>query len=240
MKLIAIIGFYLIISIPSHAEELMVGVGLELPPYVFSETDDGIELEIVIEALAVKGHTVSPVYLPFARVPFEMKSKTIDAALTINESSGITDIFYSDVHVVYQNVTVTLTDRNISIDSIQDLTGKSIYAFQNAGLYLGGEYEEVTKVNTRYLETNAQNVQIKMLFSQRAEAIVLDIYIFNYFRNQEAKLDTSEPVTVHEIFPPSPYKVAFQNRKYRDDFNQGLKELKESGRYQEIIDKYIK
>ncbi|WP_199244036.1 hypothetical protein [Bacterioplanes sanyensis] len=47
-------------------------------------------------------------------------------------------------------------------------------------------------------------------------------------------------MTLFEVFPPTDYKVAFRNVGHRDDFNAGLAAIKSSGRYQEIMDSYLK
>ena len=43
-----------------------------------------------------------------------------------------------------------------------------------------------------------------------------------------------------EFFRLHPSKIAFKDKKSRDDFNEGLKILKSSGRYKEVFEKYLK
>jgi len=52
-------------------------------------------------------------------------------------------------------------------------------------------------------------------------------------------VDTTQPIDMWYIFPKVPFRVGFVDKKVRDDFNDGLKQLRESGRYDEIINKYI-
>jgi len=72
---------------------------------------------------------------------------------------------------------------------------------------------------------------------------VSDINIFKYFSAQvKGQVDTSQEVAFHKIFTPNNAKTnnaVFVDAQIRDDFNAGLKQLKKSGRYQEIIKKYI-
>jgi len=222
-----------------YADEIKLGVGLALPPYVISEDNTGMELQIVQEALALGGHHVKIVHLPFARVPTSIAAREIDAAVTINENSGIRNIYYSDIHMTYQNVAVSLVKNQFAIQSVSDLKDYSIIAFQNAKNYLGSDYAEMTIANGRYKEIAQQSRQIKMLYSGRVEVIVLDINIFKYYKNREPSLDTSVDITIHELFPPSDYKVGFLDEQIRKDFNAGLKALKANGRYQEIIKSYL-
>jgi polar amino acid transport system substrate-binding protein len=39
---------------------------------------------------------------------------------------------------------------------------------------------------------------------------------------------------------PMDYRPVFRSRQVRDDFNAGLKHMKETGRVQAIYDKYLK
>jgi len=230
---------FLILSNLAIADNLKIAVGLALPPYVLPESNTGIELDIVREALAANGHTITPVYLPFARVSLALAEKKVDAALTVNESSGLKNVYFSDSHITYQNVAVSLASNNFTIDSVADLKNRSVIAFQGATKYLGSEFAEIAAANSRYNERAKQSKQITMLFSKRVDSIVMDINIFKYFRNSEKNIDTTSSVTIHEIFQPSDYKVGFLKEGIRDEFNKALVELKKSGKYESIINSYI-
>ena len=73
------------------AEKISMVIGLALPPYVIADQDTGIELEIVRESLAYRGHELVPVYVPFWRVLSMLEQGLTDAAMTVNEDSGIRD-----------------------------------------------------------------------------------------------------------------------------------------------------
>lgn len=222
----------------SGPKELTVAVGLALPPYNIPETNSGIEMDIVREALQNKGYAIKAKYVPFARVRREFMNREVDAALTINPDSGI-KAFYSDKHLVCQNVVVSLKKNNFKINTINDLKDKGVLAFQDATLYLGRDFASMAKQNAQYKEIAKQELQINLLYSNRVDAIVLDKNIFYHHRKHNDMVDTSQPIDIWQIFPPTPFSVAFVDEKVRDDFNEGLKQLRESGRYDEIIKKYI-
>ncbi|UUZ49556.1 hypothetical protein LP420_04595 [Massilia sp. B-10] len=50
-----------------HATEVHVAFGEKIAPFCFPETDSGIELDVMREALAFRGHTMVPHYYSFAR-----------------------------------------------------------------------------------------------------------------------------------------------------------------------------
>lgn len=221
----------------AHAKDVTLVAGLSLPPYIIQESNSGIEYDIIKEALAAKGHKLTLKYVPFVRVVVDYKNN--DGAITINESSGATGE-YSDVVVTYQNYAISLKDKGINVANIQDLKDKKIVAFQNATKYLGDEYAAIAKGNSKYSEQGKQDLQVKMLYSGRADVIVSDINIFKYFRKTVKDIDTTAEITLHEIFDGVDYKALFNDAAIKDDFNAGLKQLKESGRYDEIINSYIK
>jgi len=222
----------------SGSKELILAIGLSIPPYNIPETNSGIELDIVREALKNKGYTIKPKYVPFARRNKELINHKVDGVLTINTDSGI-DAFYSDEHIFCENVVISLTKNGFEIDSPEDLKDKSIVAFQDATIYLGQDFSSMAKANSKYKEVANQNLQINLLYSGRVDMIVLDKNIFYYHRKHNQIVDTTEPVTLHAIFGPTPFRVAFIDKKVRDDFNEGLKTLRSTKRYDEIVKKYL-
>ena len=229
----------LALSFGSVAKEIKVAVGLALPPYVISSENKGMELDIIKETLAMTGHTVKPVYLPFARVPWSLKEGKVDAAMTINESSGIDGVFYSQSHITYQNVAVSLAKNKYTINDVAGLSNRSVLAFQSATLYLGDDFKNMASKNNRYKEEPRQDIQITMVYNGRTETVVMDKNIFKYYKAKETRADVSQGVNIHTIFPPSFYKVGFRSKALRDEFNTSLKKLIDSGKHKEIINRYV-
>ncbi|MBL7213490.1 MAG: transporter substrate-binding domain-containing protein [Desulfobacteraceae bacterium] len=222
----------------SRSKELTLAIGLALPPYNISETSSGIEFDIVKEALKMKGYTIKPKYVPQARRNRELINREVDGVLTINPDSGV-KAFYSDEHIVYQNVVVSLKKNKFAIEDIEDLNDKSVVAFQQATTYLGKDFADMAKANKRYKEIADQKIQINLLYGGRVDTIVLDKNIFHYLRKRGDRVDTTQPTNIHRIFAPTHYRVAFLDKKVRDDFNEGLRQLHRTGRYEAIIKKYL-
>ncbi|UXD89045.1 substrate-binding periplasmic protein [Thalassolituus hydrocarboniclasticus] len=234
-----LLSLLLTVTLRSHADTIRMAVGLALPPYVIATENRGMELDIVREALALGGHQLLPVYVPFARVPDSFKLGHADAAMTVTEAAGLA-AFYSDEHIEYRNTVVALAERGLTITAFSDLLDYSLLAFQNASHYLPAAYQTMAAHHQDYREIAQQNIQVAMLFSGRIDAIVLDINIFNYYRRQERKIDVSAEVQFFMLFPPTHYKIAFARQSWRDDFNRGLQQLRSSGRYQQILDAYLR
>ena len=226
-------------SSSARADKISVVIGLALPPYVIAERDTGMELEIVREALALEGHTLVPSYVPFSRVLTMLQQGQADAAMTVNEDSGIAGVFYSDSHISYRNIAVSLAARNYPVTSVEDLGHYSVLAFQNARRYLGAEFAVMAANSERYQEVARQAKQITMLYAGRIDLIVLDENIFEYYRQLELRVPTDAGVRRHTLFEPVHYKVAFARESWRQDFNRGLTKLRNSGRYQQIISRFV-
>lgn len=224
----------------SHAEsrELTFAVGLALAPYNIPEKNCGIETDIVREALELKGYRIKTKYVPFARRIREILEGEVDGVLTVNENSDI-DVFFSDQHIACENVAISLRKNNFKIEKIGDLKDKGILTFQDAKKYLGNEFLAAAEASPDYREISKQQLQINLLYGDRVDVIVLDKNIFYHHRNRNQMVDTTQGIDIWYIFPKVPFRVGFVDKKVRDDFNDGLKQLRSSGRYDEIIKKYI-
>lgn len=246
LRRLALATFLSAIAAGAGAKEVTMAFGLTLPPYVIAENSTGFQLEIIKDALAFKGHTLKPVYVPLARVPEMIKARQVDAAERggpdVVEGQGA---HYSEVPaVVYQDYAISLKKSALSINSFADLKDKSVIAFQGATVFLGPEYAAAVKGNAQYSEAADQKRQALMLFSGRTQVVVGDHNIFKYFSQAvSGEVDTKQEVVFHKIFPSSNARhnhQVFVDRALRDDFDAGLKQLKASGRYEQIVRKYIK
>lgn len=225
---------------PAEAAEVSVVIGMSLAPYVIADEKRGMEYDIVKEALAVEGHAMVPQYVPFGRVVKVIEMERADAAMTQRVETGAATNF-SDPYIAYRNYAITLASRNIRIERVEDLAGKSILAFQNAQIYLGPSYKAAITNNPTYREEAKQVSQPILLYLGRIDVVVADRNIFSWFsRTPEvsSKVDTSQPLRYHPLFAPTEYRMAFRDPGLRDSFNRGLAKLRESGEYARIVARY--
>jgi polar amino acid transport system substrate-binding protein len=244
MKSVAVICSAMLLCCPSWALEVSMAFGDRIPPFCFPETNSGIELEVISEALAYRGHTLKPSYYPLARVPLALKARRVDAAMTdAGEDMSASGVFYGDSAVVYDNVFYTLSQRNLTIRTPADLKGLTVIAFQGAvkryPQWLGPVADE-----GRLVEQNNQAIQVRTLDIGRYDVVLSDRTIFRYFSLQMERETglAAKPVTEHEFtaLNPNNYRPLFRDRAIRDDFNAGLKHLRATGRFRQIYDKYTK
>ncbi|BAE48990.1 ABC-type amino acid transport/signal transduction systems [Paramagnetospirillum magneticum AMB-1] len=242
VKMRRIVLLSLLLCLPAEAREVTVGVGLSLSPYVIPEELRGMEYDIAKSALALEGHEMKPVFLPLGRVAKALDGGQMDAAMT-QRPGTLTGLVYSDIYIVYRNYAITLASRQLNVDRLEDLSGKSVLAFQRATSYLGPEFKKVAEANQAYREEANQLIQPLLLYKGRVDVVVADRNIFDWFANQPEvrdKADISQPVTYHPLFPPTEYRVAFRDVALRDAFNRGLARLRAEGEYDRIIARYSK
>ncbi|MES2015904.1 MAG: ABC transporter substrate-binding protein [Pseudomonadota bacterium] len=228
---------------PARAANVSMAFGEKIPPFCFPETDTGIELEVMREALAYRGHVLMPRYFSFARIPVAFKARDVDAAMTdLGEEMTAWGAFYGDPAVFYDNVFFTLSDRKLVIRKPEDLKGLSVLSFPG-GAKRYPEWLDGVKRAGRYFEQNDQALQVLTLDRGRYDVVLSDRNIFHYFTIVLKLNKTFKPkaVSMHSFVKLNPmdYRPVFWDKKVRDDFNAGLKHLKESGRFELIYQKYL-
>ena len=173
-----------IVSKIKASKTLNVGVSFAIPPWVITERDSGIELDILKDALSPAGYEVQTNYLSFALSYSLFEADKLDAVINAKESilkSG----FLSEPVVTFQNVAVSLKSRNYPEEfSPSFLVDKSVIAFQNASILLNDEFKAMTKQNQMYQEVAKQSLQINLLMIRDIDFIVMDKRIFNYYLQQ--------------------------------------------------------
>ena len=230
------------ISTFSNARSVTLGISFSIPPYVILENDSGLELDIIKAAFSVTGHDVIPRYMPLDRSFKLYEKKDLDGV--INVKKGMVKGHYSGDVITFQNCAITLRKKAFKIDSIADLKGKRVVAFQNAKKLLGIPFSEVIGGLAYYHEVARQRLQINMLFLDRTDAVILDRNIFGYFRRKVYEsLDIpqsiiAQKVVYHCVFKPAKYKIAFHDGMLRDDFDKGLKVIRDNGTYDNIQRSY--
>lgn len=232
------------LPLPALAADVVMAFGEKIPPFCFPESDSGIELEVIGQALAYKGHRLIPRYFPLARVPLEFKMGHVDAAMTdLGTDLGQQGGFYGDPAVLYNNVFISLKSRDLHISRPADLKGLTVVAFPGALKRYPAWLQAVDQAGL-YYEQNNQELQVTGLNKGRFDLVLSDQNIFHYFELQLERnsLFKAKPVQLHAFvkLDPNDYRPVFRSQQVRDDFNLGLAQLKASGRYQAIYDSYLK
>lgn len=213
-----------------------VVVGLAKPPYIIEEEQTGFEIELVTDVLSMMEMTPTFLYVPLGRSAKMLEQDVGQAVLTINHNIVPNRELRTVPYVTYQNVAISLRSDEHRIGNVNQLDKFRVAAFQLANKYLGPEYEETVSRAKRYIEVPNQFRQVKLLLEGKVDVLVMDINIFNYYY---AKINGNlNDVEVHYIFPPNPYSLAFSDADNVAKFNQMLMRYKNSGEYQNLLNKY--
>jgi polar amino acid transport system substrate-binding protein len=232
-----------LISVPAfcqYGKSLELTAGLSKAPFVIYNNGDneGIQLDVIKSIFSTEKQDVSFIHLPLARSFSNIEKWHSDGTITLPSGYERRGVYLTDPYIHYQKVLITLAEDELVINDLNDLAGKNIIAFQTATHFLGEEFINALEAAEDYREMADQEKQIEMLFVKRTQVLVLDITIFKYFLLTHQGEKYSKAYNVHPLFEPSHYSAGFKSEAVRDQFNRGLKVIKENGTYQQIINKY--
>ena len=229
-----------------QGRQLKLGLSFSIPPWVIREEDSGLKLEIIRKAFEVSGYQIKPVYVPNSRAYKLFEQKQIDAVLS--PSKPVTNIGYlSEPVTSFHNVAISLKKKGFPKDiPISFLSDKSVVAFQKAHQFLGAEFGEIAGHNANYEEITQQHLQVNLLFVREVDFIVMDRSVFGYFWKKAVEQEYPgderflQEVQVHELFSKSIYHYLFLEKVVRDQFDLGLKKIREQGVYDQLVKQYAK
>ena len=242
---LSILALATLIALPVHAKELVFVTYPGVAPYIIQSEDKptGIEIDVVEAAMDAAGLELRFTTVPFGRGIKQFKDGEVDAALTISLDAGLDlgDAHYSDNHITFRNVAITLTENDYDLPDIASLGNYSVAAFEFAKEYLGADFADMAESNPNYSEMIPDTRPIPpTLFAGRADVVVIELNIFkHHMKNETYTVPTDKEITVHNIFPENPFVVAFADPDVRDAFNAGLKSIREDGTYETILERYV-
>jgi len=229
----------LLVGTAGQARDLRMVFSQYTPPYVLDD-GQGIVVDIVREALAHHGHEVEPLFLPIGRGFLMFAQGRVDGTAIIKRNSGL-EAHYSAPFMQYNNHAIALERSGLNLETLADLEGRSIIAFQNAHKYLGEAFGTAVADQPDYKEMGNQKTQVLMLLKGRVDTVVMDRAIFRFYRGQlirEGRVPGEQGIDYFDLFPPTPYRCAFTDPAIRDDFNDGLRRIREDGTYNAIFAEY--
>lgn len=240
LRLLLLLSF----ALPASAATVRMAFGDNLPPYILVASSSGIEVDIVKEALAYRGHVLQPVFVPMGRIPLAFLSGNADAIMMdVGQDMRAAGGHYAEPPVVYDNVMYTLARRRLSLKQPDDLVKLRIMSFVGAALRYP-EWLGKLDHSEFYVERNNQAAQPQLLALGRYDVVVSDRTIFSYYSKLEERRDPRfrmPPVAAHTL-PAADvraYRPVFRDAAVRDDFNAGLAWLRKNGRYGAIYQHYL-
>ncbi|WDE00770.1 transporter substrate-binding domain-containing protein [Thalassomonas actiniarum] len=143
---------------------------------------------------------------------------------------------------IYYNRVMVLASSPFSVNSLASLHDKRLLAFLGASKYLGDDYADLVKRNSRqYREFTHLSMAIPMLFLKRVDALVMDKNVFMYHANKQEYdvFHGKDKVLFYDFFPPSRFTLMCKNKALIDDFDASMKKLRLSGELSKIIERNV-
>ncbi|MRG87876.1 transporter substrate-binding domain-containing protein [Salinibacillus xinjiangensis] len=221
-------------------EEITVAVVQDYPPFEYKVDEEltGFDVELV-EAIADKANlSVNWKIMKFDGIIPALQANQVDAAVS---AIGIRDdrlevVNFSDPY--FESGLSLVTLKGSGIEGEEDLEGKTIVAKQvTSSLKLANELAkkyngDVTKLQddaTMYMELENGN----------ADVVINDYPSVAYKINQDG--DDTQLQIVGDKYPSEDYGIAISkgSEGLVEKVNTGLQELKDSGEFDEIYNKYF-
>lgn len=215
--------------------KLIMATNAEFPPYEFNESQEikGIDVEIMNAVAQSMGKELQIEDMAFDSIIPAITAGKADvgaAGMTVTEER-LLNVDFSDTYITASQSIIIKAD-NTEITKADDLVNKKIGVQQGTtGDIYSGDVEGATV--ERYLKGFEA---VQALAQGKIDAVVIDDQVAKALAegNQEVKV-LGEPFTTEE------YAIVVKkgNTELLEKINASLKELKESGKLQEIVDKYI-
>lgn len=220
---------------PSESGDMLVmATNAEFPPYEFYDGGDvvGIDVEIARAIAESMGKELQVEDMAFDSIIPALLSGKADigaAGMTVTEDRKAS-VDFTDTYVKASQVIIVKAD-NTEITGADSVEGKVI------GVQLGTTGDlyasDVTETVERY---NKGFEAVQALSQGKIDAVIID--------DQVAKAlaaDNADVKVLDEPFTEEEYAIAVKkgNTELVEQINAALAELEESGKLQEIVDKYI-
>lgn len=225
---------------PTAAQEQVdIAIRYDVRPYVANQGTGGMEIDIVKAVFAEMDYLPNFVQMPRVRMIQSFNAKAMDGVLTSNVAvagEGCLTKWY----VQHQNVSFTLTSRNMEFDSLSDVANHSIITFDGATRFLGDAFARAASLSPRYVESSDQNTHVSLLYAGYFDAAIGDEWILRLAQvDQRQSSGEYQPLTLHRILPVTNYGARFHDQRVCDAFNIGLDTIRGNGVYNMIVRSHL-
>jgi polar amino acid transport system substrate-binding protein len=226
-----------------RAEDYLL-LTLQYPPYEYQETEKGevkgLAVEVVRQAFARMGHTVTIKLLPWPRVLWMVENGHADGFFTtyhVPEREQWADYSTEELAPQVTSLFVKKGSRISYRGDLNQLAGEPIGVVMKVSY--GEKFDRAVKdkVLTRVLESVDGETNFRQLFAGRLNVVASNRLGAQFILGQMGKIDE-----VEELAPPLenvPSYIAFSKAKnlkpLRDRFDQVLRQMKADGTWARIM-----
>ncbi|SNY52422.1 amino acid ABC transporter substrate-binding protein, PAAT family [Arsukibacterium tuosuense] len=234
MRIMLLLMFILSWQVAAKSKTLRVAVNFG-PPWAFYQEGSGvtgIDVEIIRHILSSLGYESEFHLLGYSRLIKEFNEGKYDVAspAAFTAENGYLTKNYQPFH----DVAVSLRKHKHRIDTIADLKGKNIIAYQFARSVLGDEFDQAVN-DANYLEVAERELQLKLLVNDRTDVVIGERRLLNYIMQQHFP---DNKLTVHPIFVAKSYGAIIKDPHLQQQFDRELLNMQANGVYQQILSKW--
>ncbi len=230
----------LLLSLPTFAEKI-IAVGDPWPPFIDPDSpSQGIILEIARAAYKTQNYEIEMKFVPWARAIEGVKEADYDVLLGTWYTKERTEfLLYSDSYLENKIKFIKRKGDNFEFNGLDSLTGK------NVGVVRGYGYGDAFLSATNFNRPEGKNLMtsIKKLVAERVDLTLEDEIVARAMLKKQAPelLDqvefTKNALSTNPLHVTSGLKNS-RHKKIIDAFNKGLKEIKNNGTLDTILNKY--
>lgn len=240
-----IINLIPLISISTNANDRIVTLtNGEWVPYTSKTLKNyGVFSDIVAEAFALSGYQVKYVFMPWKRGYTNAKNGKYDGSVTwAPTAERKKDFYFSDPITFNSKAFFYLKSNPFDWNNITEL-GQYRIGIVRQYTY-SEEFDNAVKkgdIKVEVVDTDKQNIH--KLYNGRIDTFPMEIEVGYHLINEQLKPNQSALITHHEKYiQETPIAVIISKNIGKDRaenllnaLNSGLKKLKESGRYQSML-----
>ncbi|MDN4074099.1 transporter substrate-binding domain-containing protein [Fictibacillus terranigra] len=251
MKKLSVVGLVLILSLLLAAcgggkedaknKEYKVGVDTTYPPFEFEENgkQKGIDIDLITEIAKKEGFKIKLEPMDFKGIIPALQANELDIAIAgmsiTEERKKVVD--FSDPYFK-AGLTLVVAKNNNNITTPDDLKGKTIAVKKGT---TGAKFAEdlAKKKNAKVVQFNDSPSMFQEVANGNADVLIEDYPVVAYAIAQK---DLGLKI-VGDRLNGDQYGIAVlkgENEEVLKKINKGLKDLKKSGKYDEIVKKYLK
>ncbi|MEN8200644.1 MAG: transporter substrate-binding domain-containing protein [Thermodesulfobacteriota bacterium] len=214
----------------------------EWPPYTSSHmAASGIGSQVVSEAFRLAGYEVEYGFFPWKRsYRLAVNGKWDGSIIWQRTPERARKLLFSDPVVMVKNVFFHHKDDPFDWNNLADLKGRRVGTTR--GYAYGPDFRaELARLQIDRADSDSDLINLNLLLKGRIDVFPIDIHVGHYliarnFRPGEAELFAFHP----RPLTPAPLFLVLAKSLPRslelvEAFNDGLKKLRQSGRYQEIL-----
>jgi len=227
----------------SRAADLTGSFAPGKAPYLWEDGGaiHGAELDIVRTVLRRAGFEIHPRALPNNRLVATFSETDVDFATGL-QPLDLPGYCHTAPYMSYHNVAITRRKSHIVLDGPAALLRYKVAIRQHLYHDLGLNRLSTMPANPpgTFTEFTSQDQQIRFFFAERAEILILDRTIFQWYAKRLDLLPANpDALEIHDLFPAKHgVRAAFKDAKLCEVFDRNLAAIVGDGSYRAIWRSY--